>query len=195
MLFRSLTQALVNPLTTDGLGNYNFYAAPGKYTVQIYGPSITTKVLPDVVLPNDPAAPTFTSVTSTSGITAISLTLSGNLSVSGSVSVALGLSAATLTLTNQATPPASPSTGTVITYSKTADKKLYIKDDTGTETLLGGGGGAAGGSLVYASNQAGATADLKIQAAMNALPATGGTVVWDLLGAQKIGRASCRERV
>ncbi len=26
-----LTQALPNPTTTDGLGNYFFYAAPGKY--------------------------------------------------------------------------------------------------------------------------------------------------------------------
>ncbi len=181
-----LTQALVNPLTTDGLGNYSFYALPGKYTIQIYGTGITTKVIPDVALPNDPATPTFTSISSTSGITAVNLTLSGNLTVSGSVSVTLGLSAATVTLTNQSTPPGSPSTGTVVAYTKTADKKLYIKDDTGTETLIGGGGGATAGNLVYASPQAGATADLKIQAAMNALPATGGTVIVDMLGAQTV---------
>jgi hypothetical protein len=83
----TLTQALANPLTTDGLGNYNFYAAPGKYTIQIYGPSVTTKVLPDVILPSDPSSPTFATVTTTSGITAFSLSLSGNLSVAGNSAV------------------------------------------------------------------------------------------------------------
>jgi len=28
-----LTQALANPTTTDGMGNYSFYAAPGKYEI------------------------------------------------------------------------------------------------------------------------------------------------------------------
>ncbi|MGC1188164.1 MAG: hypothetical protein WA871_12305 [Candidatus Acidiferrales bacterium] len=84
----ALTQPLANPLATDGLGNYFFYAAPGKYTIEIYGPSVTTRVLPDVILPSDPSAPTFTSVTTTSGISAFSLSLAGNLAVSGAVSVA-----------------------------------------------------------------------------------------------------------
>src|SRR5690349_11031597 len=30
-----LTQALANPTTTDGMGNYFFYAAPGKYEIEI----------------------------------------------------------------------------------------------------------------------------------------------------------------
>jgi hypothetical protein len=84
----ALTHALANPLSTDGLGNYFFYAAPGKYTIEIYGPGITTRVLPDVILPSDPSAPTFTSVTTTSGISAFSLSLAGNLAVSGNVAVA-----------------------------------------------------------------------------------------------------------
>jgi hypothetical protein len=58
----ALTQALANPLTTDGLGNYSFYAAPGRYEVEISGPSITTKQIPNVILPNDPSSPTFTTV-------------------------------------------------------------------------------------------------------------------------------------
>src|SRR5438874_11540892 len=33
----ALTQALANPTTTDGLGNYFFYAAPGKYEIEISG--------------------------------------------------------------------------------------------------------------------------------------------------------------
>ena len=87
-----LTQALANPLATDGLGNYTFYAAPGRYEVEISGPGITTKQLPNVILPSDPSTPTFTSVTTTSGISAFSLSLTGNLTVSGSTSVAGSLS-------------------------------------------------------------------------------------------------------
>ncbi len=37
----ALTQALANPTTTDGLGNYSFYAAPGRYMIEIDGPGIT----------------------------------------------------------------------------------------------------------------------------------------------------------
>src|ERR1700740_1069694 len=54
-----LTQALANPTTTDGLGNYFFYAAPGKYEIEISGPGITTKQLANVILPNDPSSPPF----------------------------------------------------------------------------------------------------------------------------------------
>src|SRR5216684_967004 len=80
----ALTQALANPTTTDGLGNYFFYAAPGKYEIEISGPGITTKQLPNVILPSDPASPTFSSISSTGGINAFSLTLTGNLTVNGS---------------------------------------------------------------------------------------------------------------
>ena len=83
----ALTQALPNPIAADGLGNYTFYAAPGRYEIEISGPGITTKQLPNVILPNDPSAPTFTTVTTTSGISAFSLALSGNLTVSGSAAV------------------------------------------------------------------------------------------------------------
>ena len=82
-----LTQALANPAASDGLGNYTFYAAPGRYEIEISGPNITTKQLPNVILPSDPTAPTFTTVTTTSGISAFALTLSGNLTVSGSAAV------------------------------------------------------------------------------------------------------------
>jgi hypothetical protein len=83
----ALTQALANPTSTDGLGNYNFYAAPGRYMIEISGPGIITKQIPNVILPSDPSTPTFTSVTTTSGISAFSLSLSGNLTVSGSTAV------------------------------------------------------------------------------------------------------------
>jgi hypothetical protein len=84
----ALTQALANPLSADGLGNYTFYAAPGRYMIEISGPGITTKQLPNVILPSDPSSPTFTTVTTTSGISAFSLSLAGNLTVTGSAAVA-----------------------------------------------------------------------------------------------------------
>jgi hypothetical protein len=129
----ALTQALANPTTTDGLGNYNFYAAPGKYMLEISGPGITTRQLPNVILPSDPTAPSFSSLSSSGGISAFSLTLSGNLSVNGNTTVNGSLVSGTLNLTNQSTPPGTAGAGTVNLYTKTTDKRLYYKDETGTE--------------------------------------------------------------
>src|SRR5438046_3828308 len=102
-----LTQALANPTASDGLGNYFFYAAPGKYEIEISGPGIITKQLPNVILPNDPSSPTF------SGISAFSLNLSGNLTVNGNTSVIGNLASGTLNLANQSTPPGAAGSGTV----------------------------------------------------------------------------------
>jgi len=129
----ALTQALANPTTTDGLGNYFFYAAPGKYEIEISGPGITTKQLANVILPNDPSSPTFSSLSSSGAISAFSLNLTGNLTVNGNTSVIGNLASGTLNLANQATPPGAAGSGTVNLYTKTADKRLYYKDDTGTE--------------------------------------------------------------
>src|SRR6266851_1805775 len=99
----ALTQALANPLSADGLGNYNFYAAPGRYMIELSGPGITTKQIPNVILPSDPSSPTFTSVTTTSGISAFSLSLTGNLTVNGSTAVAgsLTVGGQTIPMANQ----------------------------------------------------------------------------------------------
>jgi hypothetical protein len=142
----ALTQALANPTTTDGLGNYFFYAAPGKYMIEVSGPGITTKQIPNVILPNDPSTPTFSTVSSTGAINAFSLSLTGNLTVNGSTTVLGNLASGTLNLTNQSTPPGSASSGTVNLYTKSADKKLYYKDEAGTETGPIGSGGGGGGS-------------------------------------------------
>jgi len=123
-----LTQAIANPTTADGMGNYFFYAAAGKYEIEISGPGITTKQIPNVVLPNDPSSPTFSGA-----ITAFSLNLSGNLTVTGNTTVIGSLASGTLNLTNQASPPGAASAGTVNLYAKTSDKRLYYKDDTGIE--------------------------------------------------------------
>ena len=128
-----LTEAIANPTTTDGMGNYFFYAAPGQYEIEISGPSITTKQIPNVILPSDPANPTFSSLSSTGGISAFTLSLSGNLTVNGSTSVVGNLASGTLTLSNQSTPPGAANAGTVNLYTKTLDKRLYYKDETGTE--------------------------------------------------------------
>src|SRR5690349_13092341 len=56
----ALTQAIANPTTTDGLGNYSFFAMPGTYEIEISGPGITTKQLSSVILPGDPSNPAFT---------------------------------------------------------------------------------------------------------------------------------------
>src|SRR5260370_24559457 len=127
------TQAMANPTSTDGLGNYSFYAAPGKYEIEISGPGITTKQLPNVILPNDPSSPSFSSVSSSGAISAFSLNLSGNLTVNGNTTVVGNFASGTLNLANQSTPPGAAGAGTVNLYTKTADKRLYYKDDTGTE--------------------------------------------------------------
>jgi hypothetical protein len=83
----ALTQALANPTTSDGLGNYYFYAAPGKYMIEISGTGITTRQMANVILPSDPTAPAFSSVSSSGAMSAFSLNLGGNLSVGGDAAV------------------------------------------------------------------------------------------------------------
>jgi len=45
----TLTTTAPNPLTTDGLGNYGFWAPPGTYQVQIYGLGAATTMKPVVL--------------------------------------------------------------------------------------------------------------------------------------------------
>jgi hypothetical protein len=145
-----LTQALANPTTTDGMGNYFFYAAPGQYEIEISGPGITDKQIPNVILPSDPSAPTFNSLSTTGGISAFTLNLSGNLTVNGSTTVVGNLASGTLNLTNQGTPPGAANAGTVNLYTKTLDKRLYYKDETGTE--IGPIANASGAQTNVANN-------------------------------------------
>ena len=47
----TLTVPAANPLQTDGIGNYHFYAPAGRYQIQITGLGITgTMTYPDVIL-------------------------------------------------------------------------------------------------------------------------------------------------
>lgn len=41
-----------------------------------------------------------------------------------------------LVLSNQGSAPSTPPAGHVVLYIKTSDKKLYYKDETGTERLV-----------------------------------------------------------
>src|SRR3984885_6970472 len=77
----TLSVPSANPVQADGLGNYHFYAAPGRYVVQISGTGINTYTMSDTILPNDPTTPAFNSITATS------ITLGGNLGVGGTATV------------------------------------------------------------------------------------------------------------
>jgi hypothetical protein len=85
----TLTTPTSNPFQSDGLGNYHFYATPGRYVVQVSGSGINTYTINDTILPNDPSTPAFNSVTATS------ITLGGNLSVGGNANVTGTFSAGT----------------------------------------------------------------------------------------------------
>ncbi|MHB8539425.1 MAG: hypothetical protein ACYDCD_00575 [Candidatus Acidiferrales bacterium] len=102
----TLTTPAPNPLTSDGLGNYHFYAAPGIYTLQIYGAAIHTYTTPDVILPMNPLNAQVGSLTATNAISALTLNLGGNLSVGGNANVTGTLTAgsfnANLALTSNA---------------------------------------------------------------------------------------------
>lgn len=102
----TLTTSAPNPLTSDGLGNYHFYAAPGIYTMQIYGPGINTYTTPDVILPMNPLNAQVGSLTATNAISVLTLNLGGNLSVGGNANVTGTLTAgsfnANLALTSNA---------------------------------------------------------------------------------------------
>ena len=43
-----------NPLTTDSIGNFSFYAADGRYQLVVSGTGLTTRTVTDVLL-EDPA--------------------------------------------------------------------------------------------------------------------------------------------
>lgn len=50
----TLTTTAANPLQTDGIGNYHFYAPAGRYMIQISSPQLSgTTTYPDVILPPD----------------------------------------------------------------------------------------------------------------------------------------------
>ncbi|MGB8593137.1 MAG: glycosyl hydrolase family 28-related protein [Candidatus Acidiferrales bacterium] len=84
----TLSVPTANPFQADGLGNYHFYAAPGRYVVQVSGSGINTYTIPDTLLPSDPSTPTFNSVTATSLALGGDLTVGGNATITGTLNAA-----------------------------------------------------------------------------------------------------------
>lgn len=125
----TLTVSSPNPFTTDGLGNYHFYAAPGRYQVQVSGPGITTYTLSDVILPSDPS-----SMASGNNVSAFGLTLGGNLSVAGNASVTGTLSAGAFSPSSLAVPGnasfAGPRPAVYVTAPPYNAKGDGVTDDT-----------------------------------------------------------------
>ncbi|MGB6874954.1 MAG: carboxypeptidase-like regulatory domain-containing protein [Candidatus Acidiferrales bacterium] len=115
----TLTTPSANPLTSDGLGNFHFYAAPGLYTVQVYGPGINTYTTPDVLLPTNPSNAQFSSITATNAISALTLSLGGNLAVGGNASIIGTLTAGSLAANLAATSNAQLKGSGVILYADT----------------------------------------------------------------------------
>ena len=87
----AMTTPAPNPFTTDGLGNYHFYAPAGRYTIQISGGGLVgTTTYPDVILPADVSSSSLGS-----DISAFALTLGGNLTVAGNATISGTLSSGT----------------------------------------------------------------------------------------------------
>ncbi|HEY6466072.1 MAG TPA: glycosyl hydrolase family 28-related protein [Candidatus Acidoferrales bacterium] len=113
----TLTTTAPNPLKTDGIGNYHFYAPAGRYLIQITGPTIEgTQNYPDVILASDAS-----SDGSGSDISAFGLTLGGDLSVAGNATVN-----GTLTTTNFSPGTFTPSSLKVSGNTALSGPRPYI---------------------------------------------------------------------
>ena len=73
-----------NPITTDANGYFEFYAADGRYTLQISGTGITSRSITDILLedPIDGSAAVFTTLTATTA-TITNLTTTSQTSLGG----------------------------------------------------------------------------------------------------------------
>lgn len=95
-----------NPITTNSLGRYNFYAANGRYSLQIAYPNTTTQTILDFPLEDDPANPQVANITS--GTIA-------NVAISNSTATNLAVSNSSLTNTTATTNSRLENTGLVAT--------------------------------------------------------------------------------
>jgi hypothetical protein len=97
------TTPLVNPVVTDGFGNFFFYAATGTYTLIYYDPQgrMPTQIFPDQQV-----------VTQGGGsLTSVALTMPAEFSVAGSPITTSGTLAVTAVAENANTVYAGPSSG------------------------------------------------------------------------------------
>lgn len=182
----STTSGGTNPLTTDVNGNFFFYAVPGKYTVQAYGPQVSGQfVQPDTLLLA--SGPVISSTGSpsngnlvvwSSGSTVTNGNLSGDVSTSGGTATTL----ATV---------ATPGTNTKVTFNAKglvtagAQAQLasadYANQGTTTTVLHGNAAGNPGFSQVSLANDV--TGNLPVAnvapgANGQCLNTSGGVTVW-----------------
>jgi hypothetical protein len=140
----TLTVTATNPLQTDGLGNYHFYAAAGRYEIQISSPQISgTITQPDVILPAD-----LSSSSSGNNISAFGLTLGGNLSVAGNATIS-----GTLTTSSFNPGSFSPTSLNVSGNSTFAGPRPYMDVTSPQYGAIGDGGAEqTSGSISSGSN-------------------------------------------
>lgn len=118
---------LANPLSTDNLGNYFFYAAPGTYTVQIYGAQLLEQqVFPD----QEVVAPGGGSVTS------VALTAPAEFTVTGSPITGSGTLAIAKATQNANTVYAGPASGSAAAPTFRALVSADISAIAGTVTSV-----------------------------------------------------------
>lgn len=118
---------LTNPVTTDNLGNYFFYAAVGTYTIQIYGtPLLDQQVFPDqeVVSPGG------------GSVTSVALTVPAEFTVAGSPITSSGTLAVSKATQNANTFWAGPSSGAAAAPTFRAIAAADISAIAGTVTSV-----------------------------------------------------------
>ncbi|HEX3156807.1 MAG TPA: hypothetical protein VHV32_19415 [Candidatus Angelobacter sp.] len=67
-----------NPVTADGLGNYHFYAKPGRYDYVYYGSGLTASTLSDQILPCDPSNCSISGTATVGGTLGVTGALTGS---------------------------------------------------------------------------------------------------------------------
>ena len=121
------TSALPNPLLTNNLGNYFFYAAIGTYTVQIFGtPLLDQQVFPDqqVVSPGG------------GSVTSVALTVPTEFTVSGSPVTSSGTLAVSKSTQSANTVWAGPASGSAAAPTFRALVAADISAIAGTVTSV-----------------------------------------------------------
>jgi hypothetical protein len=172
------TSGGTNPLLTDINGNFFFYAAPGRYTIQIYGPAIVT---PFVQADTEIFCTTSTACTITGAIT-----LSSPLVITATTNqLVLGTAPNQNTINSPAPSggistnlPTTPATGTVVTIPQTVASGTAAM----TSALIGS---LACGSTVTVSAPGVATTDsitYSFNATVNSATGTLIIVSWPTAG-------------
>lgn len=111
-----------NPIVTDGLGNFNVFAAPGVYWIQFYGPGVTTtlKLVAIACVPNSGGTPGCTVLTNQANTFTVLQTFTAGISVNG---------------TNVESIPANTSTLVDLSASQSLTNKILTSPTLITPTI------------------------------------------------------------